>query len=111
MNDVNLEGLLRRHQQGWGLEQPFYTQQGIFDFEWEIIWKKYWLFVGTTAEIPKAGDYFTYQANHDSVIIIRGDKGEVHAHYQHLSSQRLIDLPRRKGKRAETHVSLPPMGL
>ncbi len=81
MNDVNLEGLLRRHQQGWGLEQPFYTQQEIFDFEWEVIWKKYWLFVGTTAEIPKSGDYFTYQANHDSVIIIRGDKGEVHAHY------------------------------
>ena len=81
MNDTNLEGLLSRHQQGWGLEQPFYTQQGIFDIEWEVIWKKYWLFVGTTAEIPKPGDYFTYQANYDSVIIIRGDKGEVHAHY------------------------------
>ena len=45
MNDVNLEGLLRRHQQGWGLEQSFYTQQEIFDFEWEVIWKEYWLFV------------------------------------------------------------------
>jgi phenylpropionate dioxygenase-like ring-hydroxylating dioxygenase large terminal subunit len=81
MNDVNLEGLLRKHQRGWGLDQPFYTRQQIFDFEWEVIWKKYWLFVGTTAEIPKAGDYFTYQANHDSVIIIRGDKGEVYAHF------------------------------
>ena len=68
MNDVNLEGLLRSHQQGWGLEQPFYTHQGIFDFEWEVIWKKYWLFVGTTAEIPKAGDYFTYQATIPSLL-------------------------------------------
>ena len=81
MNDVNLEGLLGRHQQGWGLEQPFYTHQGIFDFEWEVIWKKYWLFGGTTAEIPKAGDYFTYTAHKDSIIIIRGNKGEVYAHY------------------------------
>jgi phenylpropionate dioxygenase-like ring-hydroxylating dioxygenase large terminal subunit len=81
MNDVNLEELLKRHQQGWGLEQPFYTQQGIFDLEWEVIWKKYWLSVGTTAEIPKPGDYFTYQANHDAIIVIRGDRGEVHGHY------------------------------
>lgn len=81
MNDVSLESLLARHKQGWGLEQVFYTGQYIFDFEWEHIWKKYWLFAGTTAEIPKAGDYITYKANNDSIIIIRGDKGEVHAHY------------------------------
>lgn len=81
MIDAKLEHLLARHQQGWGLEQPFYTQQAIFDREWELIWKKYWLFAGTTAEIPRAGDYFTYQANNDSIVIIRGDKGEVHAHY------------------------------
>jgi phenylpropionate dioxygenase-like ring-hydroxylating dioxygenase large terminal subunit len=81
MNEVNLENLLASHRQGWGLKQAFYTGQQVFDFEWEHIWKKYWLFAGTTAEIPKAGDYFTYKANNDSIIIIRGDKGEVHAHY------------------------------
>lgn len=81
MNDVSLEDLMGRQRQGWGLEQPFYTSSQIFDAEWERIWKKYWLFAGTTAEIPKAGDYFTYKAHHDSIIIIRGDKGEVYAHY------------------------------
>lgn len=78
---ASLGGLLERQRRGWSLEQAFYTAPGIFDLEWEKIWKKYWLFAGTTAEIPKAGDYFTYQANNDSIIIIRGDKGEVHAHY------------------------------
>ena len=29
----------------------------------------------------KAGDYFTYTAHKDSIIIIRGNKGEVYAHY------------------------------
>lgn len=82
MNDtVSLESLMEKHRQGWGLEQPFYTAPQVFDAEWERIWKKYWLFAGTTAEIPKAGDYFTYKVHHDSIIIIRGDKGEVHAHY------------------------------
>lgn len=80
-DDVSLEVLMGKHRQGWGLEQPFYTSPQIFEAEWERIWKKYWLFAGTTAEIPKAGDYFTYKAYHDSIIIIRGDKGEVHAHY------------------------------
>jgi len=81
MNTINLEDLLGKYTSGWSLEQPFYTDPGIFDFEWAHIWKKYWLFAGVTAEIPKAGDYFTYTAGKDSIIIIRGTNGEVYAHY------------------------------
>jgi len=81
MNTTTLEPLLERYKQGWSLEQPFYTDQQIFDLEWECIWKKYWLFVGTTAEIPKPGNYFTYTAGKDSIIIIRGNNEEVYAHY------------------------------
>jgi Rieske 2Fe-2S family protein len=81
MNTINLEQLLERYRSGWGLEQPFYTDPGVFDQEWEHIWKKYWLFAGTIAEIPRAGDYFIYTAQKDSIIIIRGNKGEVYAHY------------------------------
>ena len=77
----NLSTLLSDYKTGWSLEQPFYTDPGIFEAEWERIWKKFWLFVGTTAAIPKAGDYFTYQAHKDSIIIIRGNQGEVYAHY------------------------------
>jgi Rieske 2Fe-2S family protein len=81
MNAINLRHLLEGYRSGWGLEQAFYTDQGVFDLEWEHIWKKYWLFAGTTAEIPRAGDYFIYTAQKDSIIIIRGNKGEVYAHY------------------------------
>lgn len=73
--------LIGQHKQGFSLAQQFYIDPEVFSLEWQHIWKKYWLFVGTTAEIPKAGDYFTYTANNDSIIIIRGDKGEVFAHY------------------------------
>ena len=76
-----LTTLLSDYKTGWSLEQPFYTDQEIFEVEWERIWKKFWLFAGTTAAIPKPGDYFTYQVNKDSIIIIRGNQGEVYAHY------------------------------
>jgi len=81
MNTISAEDLLERYRSGYSLEQPFYTDQQIFDLEWEHIWKKYWLFAGTAAEIPKAGDYFVFRLRNDSVIIIRGNKGEVYAHY------------------------------
>lgn len=81
MNGNTIENLIERQRPGWSLEQPFYTDEKIYNLEWENIWSKYWLFAGTVAEIPKAGDFFTYQAYKDSVIIIRGDKGEVFAHY------------------------------
>lgn len=81
MNLSNVETLLDRYRSGWSLEQPFYTSQDIYEVEWNAIWKKYWLFAGTTAEIPKPGDYFVYTVKNDSVIIIRGNKGEVFAHY------------------------------
>lgn len=77
----SIGSLLEQYRSGWSLEQPFYTDQQVFELEWEYIWKKYWLFAGTTAQIPKAGDYFTYQAHKDSIVIIRGNKGEVYAHY------------------------------
>jgi len=81
MNTTNVEQLLEQYRSGWSLEQPFYTDANIFESEGEHIWKKYWLFAGTIAAIPKAGDYFTYQVHKDSIVIIRGNSGEVYAHY------------------------------
>ena len=81
MKSNKLQKLLDNHQHGWSLEQPFYLDQDVFNAELETIWKKFWLFAGTVAEIPKPGDYFLYKVQNDSIIIIRGNKGEVFAHY------------------------------
>lgn len=81
MKTGKLQQLLDRQRQGWTLEQPFYLDNDIFEAEWKMIWSKYWLFAGTIAEIPKPGDYFLYKLQNDSIIIIRGSKGEVYAHY------------------------------
>jgi phenylpropionate dioxygenase-like ring-hydroxylating dioxygenase large terminal subunit len=81
MNIEIMQQLLINYKSGYSLAQPFYTNPDVFDAEWEHIWKKNWLFAGNTVQVPKPGDYFIYQLQKDAVIIIRGNNGEVFAHY------------------------------
>jgi phenylpropionate dioxygenase-like ring-hydroxylating dioxygenase large terminal subunit len=78
---LNVEDLLEQYKSGWSLEQAFYTSEGVFQAEWKHIFQKHWLFAGNTAQIPKAGDYFLYHLQNDSIIIIRGNSDEVYALY------------------------------
>ena len=78
---VELATLIGGQRPGFSLARPFYLSDAIFDLEWERIWRNDWLFAGTTADIPNPGDYFTYGLRDESVIVIRGDRGEVHAHH------------------------------
>jgi Rieske 2Fe-2S family protein len=75
-----LQQLLQNYRSGYTLEQDFYLDQELFDIEFDKIWKSCWLFAGTTAEIPKSGDYITYQVGKESIIIIR-DGNHFFAHY------------------------------
>ena len=62
MNTTNIDQLIGTISfRDGALSNLFIPMQQVFELEWEHIWKKYWLFAGTTAEIPKPGDYFTYQ--------------------------------------------------
>jgi Rieske 2Fe-2S family protein len=81
MSNVLIQKLIGEYRSGYSLSQPFYTNQEVFDAEWQHIWQKNWLYAGTTAQLPKPGDYFIYQLQKDAVIIIRGNNGEVFAHY------------------------------
>ena len=81
MQQETLQTLLSRYQSGFSLEQPFYTSEDILHAEFESIWKKQWLYAGNVAQIPKSGDYFIYKVQQNEIILIRGNNGEVHAHY------------------------------
>lgn len=94
---MNIARLLDQQKPGFSLQQPFYTAPEIFELELQHIWKKYWLFAGTTADIPKPGDYFTYQVHNDSIIIIRGNNGEVYAHYNTCRHRGSVICPEEKG--------------
>lgn len=78
---MNIESLITGYESGKSLPQAFYTNERVFEMDMQHIWRKYWLFAGVSADIPKPGDYFTYRVDRDSVIIIRGDNGEIRAHH------------------------------
>lgn len=81
MNNQFIKSLVDNYRSGFSLEQAFYTSKEVFDAEWRSIFQKHWLYAGNTAQVPKPGDYFLCHLQNDSVIIIRGNKGEIYAHY------------------------------
>jgi len=81
MNKRLVQELVKNYRSGFSLEQAFYVNNDVFESEWEFIFKTQWLYAGNIAQIPRAGDYFLYHLQNDSIIVIRGNNGEVYAHY------------------------------
>lgn len=73
--------LVDGYKTGYSLEQSFYTGTEIFNAERGVIWNQHWLYAGAEARMPYPGDYFTYKVLQNEVIIIRGNNGAIHAHY------------------------------
>ena len=71
--------LVASRQAGYSLPGEFYADELVYRAELERIWRRGWLFVGHSCEIPDPGDYFTFAVDDDSLIVIRGDDGEIHA--------------------------------
>lgn len=101
MSITFIKQLISNYKSGYSLEQPFYTNQEFFYFEWQHIWQKKWLYAGNTAQLPKPGDYFIYHLQKDAVIIIRGNKGEVFAHYNTCTHRGSAICKQEKGNAAK----------
>ena len=54
-----------------GMPPEIYYSTDFLDFEIEDIFKKEWICIGRTAEIPETGDYLTFELLDQSVIAIR----------------------------------------
>lgn len=74
-----LLGHVGAHRPGWTLERWFYTDSTLYAAELECIFRPAWMFAGYTCQIPRPGDYFTYEMDTDSLVIIRGDDGQIRA--------------------------------
>jgi Rieske 2Fe-2S family protein len=71
--------LVASRRAGYSLPGDFYSSEVIYRAELERIWRRGWLFVAHTCEIPEPGDYITFSVADDSLIVIRDDGGEIHA--------------------------------
>jgi Rieske 2Fe-2S family protein len=71
--------LLAERQPGHSLPRDFYTSEEVFRRDVERVYGQHWLFAGFSCQIPRPGDYFTFELVDDSLIILRGDDGALRA--------------------------------
>ncbi|HSR20518.1 MAG TPA: Rieske (2Fe-2S) protein, partial [Anaerolineales bacterium] len=78
---VQLKQALERRRPGHGLPRDLYHDPLVYRAEMDFIWRSGWLFAGHSCQIPKPGNYFLYDVDGDSMIIVRGNDLQVHALY------------------------------
>lgn len=77
----DLQALIAARRPGFSLPQPFYTDEALFRTDLELIFGRFWLYAGHISQIPKPGDFFTWQVGRDPIVIVRGENGAIRAHY------------------------------
>jgi Rieske 2Fe-2S family protein len=92
---------LERRRQGYSLEQPFYTDPDYFKLDMELIWYRDWLFVGHDCELAKPGNYFTLQIGDYPVVLVRDQKGKIHALHNSCRHRGSRVCPADKGAAAK----------
>jgi Rieske 2Fe-2S family protein len=61
------------------LPGPFYYDPVIYERDLRCIWQRGWLFAGHSCQLREPGDYITLEVGNDSLVVIRGDDGDVQA--------------------------------
>ena len=56
-----------------------YTSDAIFDAETELIFLTRWQYAGRTSSLAAPGSYFLFEVDTESVIVVRGEDGEIRA--------------------------------
>ncbi len=90
MDAQSIQHLISGHKSGYALEQAFYQDPDIYARDIEEIYMKSWLYAGHESEIPRVGDYFLFNFDKESIIVIRNDATEISA---------LVNVCRHRGSR------------
>jgi phenylpropionate dioxygenase-like ring-hydroxylating dioxygenase large terminal subunit len=96
-NSDKIKQLVTAQQLGFSLGQDFYKDLDVYQTEINNIFLKHWLYAGHVSQITSAGDYFTFEFDTESVIVVRTAAGEVKAH---------MNVCRHRGSR----ICLEPSG-
>lgn len=78
---VDLKTLIRQQRPGFTLARDFYCSEDIFQLDLAQVLAPQWLYVDHVSRLPHAGDFLTYEFANESIIIVRGHDGELHAHF------------------------------
>lgn len=77
------------------LESRWYTDAAVFGRELERLFFADWVWAGRGSEIPRSGDYLLFELADESVIVVRGTGGRLHASH---------NLCRHRGTRLVTEA-------
>ena len=58
-----------------------YHDRDFAALEWEKVFAKSWLVACPVSDVREAGDFAKFDIGPESFIVVRGDDGDVHAHY------------------------------
>ena len=94
---------LAGHQPGHALARAFHLDREIYEHEIATIWRASWLFAGTTAQAAEPGDFFVLELDDDSIIVVRDERGQLHALHNTCRHRGMPVCGRRSG-RAERWV-------
>jgi Rieske 2Fe-2S family protein len=75
----SIRELIASRRAGHGLPGEFYRDDLVYRADIERVWRRGWLFAGHTCQIREPGDYFTFEIDTDSLIVLRDDDGSIHA--------------------------------
>lgn len=90
MTQTDIDRLLDGQKHMHGLAQAFYRDPGVYARDIEHIYLNAWLYAGHQSEIPQPGDWFLYELERESVIIVRDNEGAINA---------LVNVCRHRGSR------------
>ena len=71
--------LIAAQKPGYSLDQRFYTDPDIYEFELERVINRNWILAGHQSELPDAGDFKVFRVARDSAIIVRSRDGSIKA--------------------------------
>ena len=90
MSTTEIAKLLDNQTEGFSLQQKFYKDPDIYQRELDRIFVKSWLYAGHISQLANVGDYFLYEMDTESVIIIRESNDTINA---------LLNVCRHRGSR------------
>jgi Rieske 2Fe-2S family protein len=71
--------LIQRQPKGHSLLGPFYSAAEVYERDLATVWRKGWLFAAHSCEIAQPGDFCVIEMDKESIVVVRGEGGEVHA--------------------------------
>lgn len=76
-----VRALLAQRRRGFSLPQGLYVDPQVHELDRHAIFERHWLQAGLVSQIPRPGDFFTFEVSTSSVIVLRNDDGGIGAFF------------------------------